>query len=177
MRLRVGLMMLGLAALSGCATMSESECRTADWRTVGFHDGEAGYARERIADHQESCAKAGVLPNAKAYFDGYAIGLRNYCTYDNATKVGLAGQSYRDVCPPELAPAFLSRYREAYSVYQQRSRIDALEGRRRDLEKKLEKAGKDDERHKLREQLRSLDHETRHERERLGDMERWLFSH
>lgn len=176
MNLQSWMVLLGVSAvLGGCVTMSESQCRTADWRTVGYHDGESGYPRERLADHQESCAKAGVLPDAKAYFAGHTQGLWVYCTPENALRVGLAGESYRDVCPPELAPGFVPRYRAAKDVHDQRARVDSLDSRRKELEHKLEKAANDDERRSLRNQLRDLDHETRRERDRLADMEHWLY--
>ena len=38
-----GLLVVALL-LGGCATMSESECLTVDWQTIGFEDGVAGYA-------------------------------------------------------------------------------------------------------------------------------------
>ena len=38
--------------LGGCATMSESECLTVDWQTIGFEDGVAGYSGDRIGQHR-----------------------------------------------------------------------------------------------------------------------------
>ncbi len=57
--------------------MSAEECRSADWRTVGYEDGRSG-SGGRIGDHSKACAKIGVTPNLDQYELGRAEGLRQY---------------------------------------------------------------------------------------------------
>lgn len=37
--------------LSACATLSKQECRVGDWQVIGYNDGIAGYAADRLASH------------------------------------------------------------------------------------------------------------------------------
>src|SRR5699024_3594474 len=101
-----------VAAVTGCATMSEGECWTADWYQVGRSDGADGYTRARLYDHRQACTQYGIRPDASAYFAGRQLGLKRYCTPRNGFHAGRSGKPYRDVCPAPLEPAFLDVYRE-----------------------------------------------------------------
>jgi hypothetical protein len=68
-------MMLSVAGsgllLGACAAkMSKDECRTVDWRTVGYEDGVAGQPGNRIGEHRRACAEHGVTPDLNAYLAG-----------------------------------------------------------------------------------------------------------
>ena len=148
--------------------MSKDECRSANWREVGYHDGVKGLARSRVEDHSEACAEAGVAVDRPAYFEARERGIRAYCVAPNGMNVGRSGESYRDVCPPELEPAFLYQYRMGYAVYAAEQRVSQLDSEQRDLEARLRKADKDTDRAKLRDRLRDLDHDLRRARDELG---------
>ena len=45
---------LGLAGLSGCSSMSANECLATDWRTVGYEDGVAGYSGNRVGQYRKA---------------------------------------------------------------------------------------------------------------------------
>ena len=63
--------------LGACAAkMSKDECRTVDWRTVGYEDGVAGQPGDRIGEHRRACAEYGVTPDLTAYLAGRTAGLR-----------------------------------------------------------------------------------------------------
>ena len=152
---------------AGCATLSEKECRSADWHQIGFNDGREGFVRARVEDHSEACSKTGVSVDRDRYFAGREAGLRQYCTPEGGFRAGSEGKSYSEVCPPALAPAFLSRYEAGKRIYDLRRRIDSLESERRDKERKLDKASSDDERKRLRDELRNIDRDLRRERDAL----------
>ena len=90
-------MLAVVALLGGCATMSESECLTVDWQTVGFEDGVAGYSGDRIGQHRKACAKHGVSPDLVGYQRGREAGLREYCQPANGFRVGSHGGSYAGI--------------------------------------------------------------------------------
>jgi hypothetical protein len=124
--------------LSGCATkMSKEECRTVDWRTVGYEDGVAGQPGDRIGQHRRDCAEHGVAPNLDAYLAGRAAGLREYCQPHNGYRAGENGHAYYDVCPAELAPAFVEAYEAGRALYvreqQVRDAEAAIEYRRQEI--------------------------------------------
>ncbi len=162
------LMACAVALLGGCASMSKDECRSADWREVGYHDGVKGLPRSRVEDHTEACAEAGVTVDRKAYFEARDRGIRQYCYPPNGMNVGRSGDSYRDVCPPDLEPAFLYQYRLGYAVHAAEQRVSQLDSEQRSLESQLRKADKDADRAKLRDRLRDLDGELRRARDELG---------
>ena len=126
------------AMLSGCASMSKEECLTVDWRTVGYEDGAAGYAGDRIGQHRKACAKHGVTPDLAAYQEGRAQGLREYCVPANGFRLGSQGASYRGLCPADLEGPFLSAYESGKHLYTLESRVTnasyQLESKRLELE-------------------------------------------
>ena len=110
-------------SLNGCASMSEGECRTVDWRTIGYEDGVAGYSGNRIAQHRKACAKHGVSPDLALYQAGRNDGLREYCQPSNGFRIGAHGQGYSGVCPAELDAAFVSAYESGRQLYTLESRV------------------------------------------------------
>jgi len=133
-----------ILALSGCAGMDQAECVTADWRTIGFEDGTAGRTQGRIGDYRRECAEHGVSPDLAMYQQGYAEGVRNFCTESNAFNQGRSGVSYHGICPGELEQDFLAAYslgREHHVLYGQvsslRARIESSKARIRSLEESI----------------------------------------
>ena len=119
------LAVLSLAA--GCATMDKSECREADWRTIGLEDGSAGRAVAYIGNHRKACAEYGVAPDLAAYRDGHAIGVRQFCTPPNGFRQGRAGRGYAGVCPPDLENDFLAAHATGHRLYSLDNEIDRLQ--------------------------------------------------
>jgi hypothetical protein len=131
--------------LSGCAQkMTREECRLVDWRTIGYEDGVAGQPGDRIGQHRRDCAEHGVAPNLDAYLAGRAAGLREYCQPHNGYRAGANGHSYFDVCPAELAPAFVEAYEDGRALYVREQRVRdadaAIEYRRREIRRLEDRA-------------------------------------
>ncbi len=128
---------LGLV-LSGCATMSEEECLTVDWRTVGYEDGAAGYSGDRIGQHRKACAKHGVTPNLAEYQLGRDAGLREYCVPANGFRLGAQGSSYSGLCPADLDGDFAAAYESGRHLHTLQSRLQnavyRLDSKRHELE-------------------------------------------
>lgn len=95
--------------LAGCESLSPAECATANWRQLGLQDGGRG-ENDRAAAYFESCSKANIAVDVNNYRAGRAEGLQGYCRPANALHEGLAGRSYRGVCPPPLDQSFRSIY-------------------------------------------------------------------
>jgi hypothetical protein len=81
--------------LVSCSTLSEKECKSADWSTLGHSDGSKGYKLSRLNKHNKACSEYGIQVNATAYKDGYKSGLKSYCEIDRALQLGLDGKSYK----------------------------------------------------------------------------------
>ena len=56
-----------LAALGGCASLSKNECLNANWEDIGIRDGANGRPEEYLIQHSKACAKVGVTPDRGAW--------------------------------------------------------------------------------------------------------------
>lgn len=180
---RLALLALVCTGLSGCASMNESECEVANWRQVGYIDGTEGWPESRFADHQRACAKHGVTADLNTYRVGRIEGLRSYCQPARGFQFGLDGRTYNGVCPPNLAPQFLTAYHDGRQIYDLRDRveeatsdmerladrIEAIEEQSFDVEQRLRNPDiTPEERDRLLDKLRDFRREYRDiERDRL----------
>lgn len=114
--------------LTGCASLSEEECLSGDWGGIGQRDGASGQAAEaQFARHVKACEKAGVTPARAAWQAGYTRGLLSYCTPSKGLDEGLAGRSYRNVCPAGAEPAFLRGFNIGTEDHKARQEVTRLE--------------------------------------------------
>ena len=65
--LRRPLLLITFLVLSACASISEEECLSADWYSLGVEDGSKGYPLSRIGNYRKDCAEVGVAPDAVLY--------------------------------------------------------------------------------------------------------------
>lgn len=132
-------------ALSGCASMSEEECLTADWRLLGYEDALQGRSTATIAQHRRACAGVSITPDLDLYQQGHTEGARLYCTAANGYLAGSRGSTYQGICPADLETGFMQAYRDGRELYAVTSEIStlqasirqqqsAIEGMRHDIE-------------------------------------------
>lgn len=112
-----------LAALAGCAGMSEQACLTSDWRTVGFEDGTLGRSVGTIGSYRQQCAEHGVTPDLDAYRAGHAEGVQVYCRAAHGFEVGRSGAAYQGVCPSGLEADFVAAYNTGRHLYELESAL------------------------------------------------------
>ena len=105
MILRILCGVAGLVLLSSCATLSEEECLTGNWREIGQRDGQAGRTADFLANHAKACEKAGVVPDRAAWERGRQAGLPAYCTVSRLYREGREGRGLSPVCPASQLPA------------------------------------------------------------------------
>jgi len=137
MKRLAAVLLASLVVLSGCATLSEEECLTADWFSIGFEDGANGYPSNRIGAHREACAKHGVTPDLRQYQDGHEEGLINFCTARNGFSRARNGYQYTGICPPSLEPEFLDGYQAGREIYAVTSELSGLRNEQRSNENEL----------------------------------------
>ena len=70
--------------MSGCATMNEQECLSADWESVGYADGREARESTRLNKHRAACIDHGITADRNAYDRGYEKGIRTFCSEDMA---------------------------------------------------------------------------------------------
>jgi hypothetical protein len=116
-----------VATLTGCASLSERECRNADWYAIGTRDGRNGADAGRIAEHEKACAELGIQPDRTQWAAGRADGLAAYCTPRRGFDVGESGGVYGGVCGPETEPAFLRAYDLGRELADARARLETID--------------------------------------------------
>jgi len=168
---RIGLATLVAAVLCGCSSLSQTECQSADWKTIGYEDGARGARQARAEEHRKSCAKHGVAFEREDWEHGSARGLEIFCTPQNAVRIGLRGGENNGVCPPEAELEFGSHWRAGRVVWEQRQRLGQLENRRRELDYAYGSANSDQDRYAIRVELARVDEQLRYESARLRDEE------
>jgi hypothetical protein len=117
--------LIGMAALAGCSSMSANECLATDWRTVGYEDGVVGYSGDRIGRHRKACGKHGVTPDLAQYQLGRDQGLHEFCKPLNGFRIGSRGNGYNGVCPTELDAEFVDAYQSGRQLYTLRSQVSS----------------------------------------------------
>jgi hypothetical protein len=125
-RLICSLCVLSSVVLSSCASLSKSECQTADWESVGYNDGSRGFESGRIQSHRDACIEHGMTPDATQYEAGRLRGLAQYCTTSNGLRAGKQGYGYNGVCPDEFADGFLNGYEHGRRMHEVASRMNSL---------------------------------------------------
>lgn len=115
------LLFIGISIFtSSCSTLNKEECKTANWKTIGYEDGTKGYPASRIGQHRSACAEYGVRPNLDAYTAGRNQGLIHYCVPNIGYKKGLYGHSYNGVCTNHSEKIFLDAYNYGIKIYKQK---------------------------------------------------------
>lgn len=115
-----------IIVVSSCSTLSKDECKTANWRTIGYGDGAKGYKASRISQHRSACAEYGVSPNLNAYNTGRSEGLGHYCVPSTAYNKGLYGYSYNGVCTGYNERDFLDAYNYGLTIYKAKKTVRNL---------------------------------------------------
>lgn len=122
-------LVMGIFTLAGCASMNEKECKTADWRLIGYEDGIVGRSTIQLKEHREACAEHGVSPDLDLYLTGHREGMMVYCRPVNAFSLGRGGHAYPAICPAKLEDELRPAYRDGAKVHQYRSRVKKVQQR------------------------------------------------
>ena len=170
---------VAVAALQGCATMSEVDCLSADWALMGEVDGQRGRPLSELNRYRRQCAAYDVVPDTQAYTEARQRGLALYCTPSNGYREGRSGTRYELVCPVALEPDFqrthqlgravftsLNQLRNSgTSIQSSRREIADLRDDREDLEAALDDDDiTDEERRKNQEEIDAIN-------DRIDDLE------
>jgi uncharacterized small protein (DUF1192 family) len=117
-------MVLAIAVLSGCASMSSEECANSDWVAIGYEDGSRGYTTDKFGSRRKACAKHGITADFKAYQAGRQEGLVEFCQPSRGYNLGASGGKYYGVCDVAMEGAFLDAYRVGSQLHTLRSNVN-----------------------------------------------------
>lgn len=159
----VGLALVSAGFLASCATLSDEECLTADWYGIGYADGVKGRLPDYVLNHAEACSEVGISPDIAAWRAGRDAGLGEYCTPQNAYRIGRRGRSLALVCPARGLALLEDANRTGLAWYRIEQDIGALQRDIRAVENDIRAIGnpQDDaqgrELRRLRRELRRLE--------------------
>ena len=175
MKTSVPIILACFALLSGCATLSERECHSADWYRLGVKDGQQGEQIYLLDEHNKSCASYGIRPDENRYLAGREAGLKQYCQPGNAFRTGMNGEEYKGVCPLDVDAAFRRNNAAALEVYNSKKKIEEIDRQLSRKEHELtDKDTPEKEKIRLREAIRDLDRKRDRLRSDLHYQEREL---
>ncbi|MFY8275421.1 DUF2799 domain-containing protein [Pseudoalteromonas sp. SSDWG2] len=157
-----------MALLSGCAQLSEQQCRRGDWFDIGFDHGLEGKSIQQGKSILYECLDYGVRPTLQDYQRGHAEGLKDYCQPENAFKQGLNGANYNPICYSEDFRIAWQQGHDRYVVNKQRyelsARLSQIEAQIRDIYRQLQNTELTQEQ---RRELKHMRHRLEHEQDDL----------
>lgn len=118
-----------LPLLFGCATtqknvIKSTQCKDANWQTVGYQEGLSGHFESQLTKHQAICKNN--PPIVADWQTGYTQGLAKYCTPLRAYQLGREGISFNNVCPKNLTLDLLKSHDEGYLLYQRERLLEQM---------------------------------------------------
>lgn len=123
-----------VCSMSGCAVMSEDECRSANWYDKGYSDGASGTGSAMLGEYIDACKKY-VHVDTAAYNEGRRRGADVFCTDDNAYQLGMNGTGVSDICRVSSNYSnFGEYYRRGKTVRQECSYLRDIDSTLSDIE-------------------------------------------
>lgn len=113
--------------LSSCSSISQQECQTGDWYSIGVNDGKDGADIKRYQKYQKECASHGITSDFARYQQGYQQGLVFYCDFAHGEAHGRSGASYNTACTGNLEPQFRLGYQQGKQWHQAKSAVNNLQ--------------------------------------------------
>ena len=115
---------LTLLVMSGCATMNEQECLSADWESMGYADAREARQSTRLNKHHAACIEHGITADRGAYDRGYEKAISTFCSEDMAFIFGTGGEPVPSSCPANLLPALKIANEMGMEKHQQKKILD-----------------------------------------------------
>lgn len=126
--------------LSGCASMSVEQCKTANWYQIGEKEGASG-SGSSLDRHYKACQKAQIVPNQSQYEQGFAKGLSYYCTPRTVFDYALQGRGNYEYCPIQQRASLRPYYQTANQYYQAKKVFQETEDKWTSARQKLLESG------------------------------------
>ena len=133
-----------LCGLSGCASLSKSECLNANWEDIGIRDGANGQPEEYLIQHSTACAKVHVVPDRGAWLHGREQGLERFCVPHRAYQLGEYGSGFDvGICRNFDQERLQDAYEKGHEVHRLSAELSSIDGELRDINVRLEDKDKE----------------------------------
>lgn len=128
-----------VGSLSGCASLSKSECLSADWEDIGVRDGANGQPEEYLIQHAKACGKVNVVPDRGAWQHGRERGLERYCVPRRAYQNGEYGSGFNlEQCMSYDQQRLDDAWRKGNDVHRLSNDLGSIDGEIRTIHDQLE---------------------------------------
>ncbi len=127
-----------LALISGCAVVSENECRSGNWYERGVLDGTRGDRQDTLYKIAQECQKYGERVDSESWQRGYNRGLESFCTPENGFQLGRTGNIYKGACTGPTASLFVEQYELGRAIYDTEMAHSSLKRRFEKVSEKLQ---------------------------------------
>ena len=133
-----------LAGVSGCASLSKSECINANWEDIGIRDGANGQPEEYLIRHSTACAKVNVVPDRGAWLHGREQGLERFCMPHRMYQIGESGSGFDvGICRNFDQDRLQDAYEKGREVHRTADELGAIDTEIRDINIRLEDKDKE----------------------------------
>jgi len=133
-----------LCGMTGCASLSKSECMNASWEDIGIRDGANGRPEEYLIQHSTACAKVGVSPDRGAYLHGREQGLERFCVPNRAYQIGEYGSGFDvGICRNFDQERLQDAYEKGREVHQRSDELSSIDSEIRNIHTRLEDKDKE----------------------------------
>jgi len=172
--IRILAVLASCGVFSGCASLSRSECLSADWQDIGVRDGANGQPEEYLIQHSTACAKVGVAPDRERWLAGREQGLERFCTPQRAYQIGEYGGGFdAGICRNFDQERLFDAYNKGRDVNRLSGEIGSIDNEIRDIHASLEQKDiNSKERERLAYRLGQLEYE-RNDAQRAYDDARY----
>jgi len=137
-RFALALTLSGL--LGGCASLSKSECLSANWEDVGIRDGADGRAEEYLLQHAKACSKVAVVPDREAWSRGREQGLERFCVPYRAYRIGEFGGGFDPaICRGFDEERLIDAYEKGRDVHRLGNQLSAIDSQIASIHTALER--------------------------------------
>lgn len=126
--------------LVSCASLSESECQSGNWQAIGYRDGSVGRLPTYFAKHANACSQYGIATNQyqqNLWEQGRQQGLKQYCTPQNAYRIGQSGKQLAPVCLSHQQSSLYNAHRQGIAYHELNAEIRRLQKQRKQYQKEL----------------------------------------
>lgn len=97
--------------ISGCASLSQSECISANWYDLGAQNALSGKKSNYVAEHTKACDEYAISPDFTLYKLGWLNGQSQFCNAASGWRFALKGGYYKNTCTRYNERDFLAGYR------------------------------------------------------------------
>ncbi|NQZ33306.1 MAG: DUF2799 domain-containing protein [Oceanospirillaceae bacterium] len=127
--------------ISGCASLSQSECISANWYDLGAQNAMSGKESSYVAEHTKACGEYAINPDFTLYKLGWLNGQSQFCTAASGWRFAAKGGHYKNTCSLYNERDFLAGFRLGKTKREKQAEVNNIKAELKTLVKYSLKEG------------------------------------